>query len=298
MIKFALAETFLPYTPGTFAYILVLAFIIGACMGSFLNCAAWRICHNESFLKGRSHCAVCNHELAILDLIPVVSFIMLKGKCRYCGEKMAARYLIAEIISGLVFTSIVLVFGLSWISLKWLVLGSILLCISFADMEDYLIPDRLIIVGILARIPFACLLPAEGSTMWMELLNSLIGGLSVAVPLLIFVIVADKVMGKDTMGGGDIKLIFMIGLYFNWRVSLLIMIMSCFLGIVFAVISKRMASNNVEDLDIDPSEMTDAQILKKGGLIPFGPSMAVGAWICLFVGESFVNWYAGLFNLM
>ena len=307
MPTFELSKTFLPDTPGTFVYILAMAFIFGACMGSFLNCAAWRICHNESVLKGHSHCAVCNHVLGLWDLIPIFSFLMLKGRCRYCGEKMAVRYVIAEILSGLVFVSIVCVFGLTWDTVKWIALSSILLCISFADLEDYLIPDRLIIAGIVLRLPFAFFLPKEPTVGW-ELLNALIGGLAVAIPLLIFVIVADKVLGKETMGGGDIKLIFMIGLYFNWKVSLLIMIMACFLGIIFAVIGKAIANKNrsfeeteketsSEEENKEPLGLSDAEILRKGGLIPFGPSIAAGAWICLFFGQQIVTWYAGLFSL-
>lgn len=297
MPTFDLIDSFLPYNPGIFTYVLVLAFLFGTCMGSFLNCAAWRICHEESVFKGRSHCAKCNHTLGFADLIPVFSFLSLKGRCRYCGEKMAVRYLIAEIISGLVFASIVLTFGLTIKTAELLLLASVLLCITFADLEDYLVPDRLIIIGIVIRLIFAVCAPTE--SILMELLNALIGGAAVAVPLLIFVIVADKVMGRATMGGGDIKLIFMIGLYFNWKISLLIMIMSCFIGIIFAAISKVIAAKNFEEEteETDEEELTDSEILRKNGLIPFGPSMALGTWICLYVGDIIVNWYSGLFNM-
>jgi len=89
-------------------YFSIVFFIFGLVFGSFLNCWAWRIVHNESVLKGRSHCAVCNHELGALDLVPLFSWIFLKGKCRYCGEKISARYPLVELICGLYFLSIFL----------------------------------------------------------------------------------------------------------------------------------------------------------------------------------------------
>ena len=305
MISLSINEI-LNEVPGSKVYFLVLAFLFGMCMGSFLNCAAWRIVHGESVMKGRSHCAVCNHPLGLADLVPLFSYIFLHGKCRYCGEKIAARYLIAEIVSGAVFLSIVWKFGLSLATLQWLVLGSVLLCISFADLEDYLVPDRLIVIGIVTRLVFAPFLSQE--VWWKTYINVLIGGLAVALPLLIFVIIADKVMGRETMGGGDIKIIFMVGLYFRWQESLLIMIMACIIGMIFAVIGKKiMIQKDLKELQekqqmeevgetVETEELSDSEVLMRGGLIPFGPSIACAAWIALFVAQTVVNWYSGLFS--
>ena len=325
---------------------LILAFtaIFGLCMGSFFNCYAWRIVHGESVLKGRSHCPYCDHPLGFLDLIPVFSFLFLKGHCRYCGKKLSARYLGAELVTALVFVSIVLFFDISWRTLELLILASVLLCISFADLEDYLVPDRFIIAGIVTRIVFVI---ALSENIWQGLLDMIIGGLCVTVPLIILVLIADKLLGRDTMGGGDIKLIFMVGLYFEWTHSLLMMIVACVLGILFAIIFGRtngiakwedvtpeeLAAALAKDADgeepaapeaeeaaeklaaelaeakeeaehgagkhpveaLRGREQREAEIMRKNRLIPFGPSIAAGAWIVLMFGDKIVNWYLSFF---
>lgn len=293
---------YLKESTGTYIYILCVVALFGLCMGSFLNCAAWRIVHEESVLRGRSHCAKCNHPLGFLDLIPLFSYLFLGGKCRYCKEKIAFRYLLAELLSAAVFVSILLGFGFSMMAVEAAFLGAILLCISFADLEDYLVPDRLIIAGIAGRLVFAIASGIFEGSLWKDLLNTVVGGLAVALPLYILVIIADKVMDKETMGGGDIKMIFMIGLYFRWQVSLFIMIVACIFGMIFGIV------NNSRQKDAEPIEVPDAsasteEILaaieakEEQKLIPFGPSIAAGAWVAMFVGSMVADWYQSLFAI-
>ena len=293
---------YLKESTGTYIYILCVVALFGLCMGSFLNCAAWRIVHEESVLHGRSHCAKCNHPLGFLDLIPLFSYLLLGGKCRYCKEKIAFRYLLAELLSAAVFVSILLGFGFSMMAVEAAFLGAILLCISFADLEDYLVPDRLIVAGIVGRLVFAIASGIFEGSLWKDLLNTVVGGLAVALPLYILVIIADKVMDKETMGGGDIKMIFMIGLYFRWQVSLFIMIVACIFGMIFGLV------NNSRQKDAEPIEVPDAsasteEILaaieakEEQKLIPFGPSIAAGAWVAMFVGSMVADWYQSLFAI-
>ncbi len=286
---------------GTYVYILCIVGLFGLCMGSFLNCAAWRIVHEESVLHGRSHCAKCDHPLGILDLVPLFSYICLGGKCRYCGQKIAFRYLLAELLSAAVFLSILVGLGFTMQALEAAFLAALLLCISFADLEDYLVPDRLIIAGIAGRVVFAIASGIYEGDLWKELLNTVVGGFAVALPLYLLVIIADKVMDKETMGGGDIKMIFMIGLYFRWQCSLFIMIVACVFGLIFGIV------NNARQKDEEPIEVPDAsapteEILaaieanEEQKLIPFGPSIAAGTWVAMFCGSFVVDWYQSLFN--
>ncbi|MDD7254218.1 MAG: prepilin peptidase, partial [Firmicutes bacterium] len=92
-------------------YVIVLAVVLGAVFGSFLNCMAWRMVHHESVLKGRSHCASCGHPLKAADLVPVFSYLFLKGKCRYCGEKISPRYMAAELVSAALWLGCVFRYG-------------------------------------------------------------------------------------------------------------------------------------------------------------------------------------------
>ena len=134
------------------AYIYVIAFVFGSVMGSFLNCCAYRICHDMSIVKGRSMCDHCGHVLGVLDLVPIFSYLFSGGKCRYCGAKLSIRYFFSEVIGGLTYLFIVMKFGLSLECVKYLVLCSLLLCASFADLEDMIIPDRLIVLGLVNRL--------------------------------------------------------------------------------------------------------------------------------------------------
>ena len=123
--------------PGLTVYAAVICFALGAALGSFLNCMAWRIVHNESVLKGRSHCAVCGHVLGAADLVPVFSYLFLKGKCRYCGKTISPRYMLAEVVSGIAFVLCFLRFGLSFRTVQAMVLFCILFALSLVDLESY-----------------------------------------------------------------------------------------------------------------------------------------------------------------
>lgn len=257
----------LQFASGWDYYVLILSALTGAAMGSFLHCLAGRTVHEES-MGGRSHCAACGHTLSMRDLIPVVSFLALRGKCRYCGEKMSKGYLYAELLSAAVFVSALLRFGISLLMLQMLLLSCVLLAISFADLMDFIIPDAFILSGIVIRMTFILL----SGNIWPTLLSALVGGLSISVPVLLLVLLMDKVLKKESMGGGDIKLLFMAGLYFDWKINLMAILFACVAGILFAYVSG-----------------------KKKQPIPFGPSIAAGVWIAALAGEPLLNWYLSLF---
>ena len=260
-------------------YGAVLSFILGAIMGSFLNCTASRLVHGESIVKGRSHCTDCGHVLGPADLVPIFSYIFLKGKCRYCGKKMSPRYLISEIVSALVFVGIFLRYGamegaLTLRLAEMLFLFSMLLCISFCDMEDFTIPDRLILITIAGRVVFLGIrFFTDRAECISLLLPSLIGGFSVSLPLLAVVLIYEKIKNTEAMGGGDFKLLFAIGVYFPWNINLFGFIAACVLGIVFAVLASK----------------------KKGEAFPFGPAISAGAWIAALCGAELVDAYMRLF---
>ena len=107
---------------GLTIYIIIISFIFGTVFGSFMNCLSWRYVNHESVLKGRSHCAVCGHELGAADLVPVFSFIFLKGRCRYCHEKISPRYVIVELITGLLFAVTAVRFGVGFDTVRYMAL--------------------------------------------------------------------------------------------------------------------------------------------------------------------------------
>lgn len=250
-------------------YCCALAALFGACMGSFLNCVAWRIVHGESVLRGRSHCDACGHVLSARDLVPVVSYLASGGRCRYCGAKLSIRHVVGEAVSALVFVSLLLTYDISLQTLEAWCVASILLVCSFADLEGYIIPDRFIAVGIVLFIASVFLSPDPAK----RAIDGAIGGFAVAGGLLAFVLVMEKLLGREAMGGGDVKLLFVTGLFLGWQRNLLCLVLACFAGIIWGAVGQRK---------------------NKEALIPWGPSIALGAWLAALFGTPFVNWYVSL----
>lgn len=238
-------------------------------MGSFLNCVSMRVLSGEPVARGRSHCMSCGHRLGVPDLVPLFSWLFLKGKCRYCASKISTRYPLSELISGIAYVLILAKYDLTLRTLEFIVLCSILLCITLCDLDEYIIPDRFIIIGIINRVIFILL----SGNIFEELKLSLIGAFSVSLPLLILSLILDKILKKDTMGGGDIKLFFMAGMYFAWYVNILVLFMSAIIGIFFGILSKKNEENQ----------------------IPFGPAISAGYFAGMLVGSELINLYLGLF---
>ena len=163
-------------------YIGTLVLILGTVFGSFVNCASSRIAHGESFLKGRSHCMNCGHELGALDLIPVLSFLGLRGRCRYCGAKISVRYPLTEAAAG-VFSLILLArYGLSVEFLLFWGFSMILLGVGLVDLETFEIPDGF---HVLSLIWWFTMLPFREENRWEMTKNGLLGGLCIAGGLLV-----------------------------------------------------------------------------------------------------------------
>ena len=251
-------------------YCVVLAVILGVCMGSFLNCWAWRIVHGESVAKGRSHCDACGHALAFRDLVPVVSYLASHGKCRYCGKRLGVRHLVAELSTAAVYAAILLKYDISLQTLEYILFASLLLGCAFADLEGYMIPDRFILAGIILR-PVFLLLGQEPISAWI---NSILGGACVAGALLLIVLVYEKLHKVEAMGGGDIKLLFVTGLYLGWQLNILCLFLACILGILFGLIANR---------------KKDSQTL-----FPWGPAITAAAIVTLLAGQPLLETYLAL----
>lgn len=256
------------YTP-MLIYAAVVAFVFGTCMGSFLNCMAWRIVNGESVLRGRSHCTSCGHELGARDLIPVLSWLASKGKCRYCGAKVSVRYLITELAFGLITAACLLKFDLTVLSLRNYVFLCILFVLTLTDIDDMTIPDECHIAAAaswLAAEPFIF-------SGWTDAALHVFAGLLFGGGLFGISLLMDRVMGRDTLGGGDIKLIAVTGLYLGIIGTLFTLIIACIGGLLFNTINKSS---------------------EKGKSFPFGPWIAAAAAIMLLFGEPLVSWYSGL----
>ena len=258
---------------GLLIYCFVMAFCVGAVFGSFLNCAAWRIAHGESFLGGHSRCPHCGHELGVLDLVPILSWLLLRGRCRYCGEKISVRYPLTELVFAVLTLLCLLRFDLTILCLRNWIFLACLFCLSLVDLECYTIPDGCLLVAVgawVAALPF--LRPG-----WAEIARSVLAGLSFGGGILLMSIVMDKLLGKESLGGGDVKLFAVVGLYLGFAGGLFTVLLSCVLGLGFALAQARRG--------------------RAGQPIPFGPSISLAAALMLLFGQGIIQWYTGLLGL-
>lgn len=267
---------------------LITAIAFGLSVGSFCNNWAYRLCRGESVAKGRSKCRSCEHMLHSIDLVPLFSFLFQKGKCRYCKAKIPSRYFTVELVSGVLY-------ALLWIYLnpltsspieflRWAILLFFLITLTLQDLETYELSDGINLAG---AILFLVLTPFAG-----DLIDGLVGGISISVPILIISLIADKILKKDTMGGGDIKLMAMLGLHLKFPLTLLSLVLSCFIGIFFAL-GMPLLKPKTSTLEINKDkEIVDEM---ETGMIPFGPSICVASFITALFGEELLTMYLSLF---
>ncbi len=254
-------------------YVCFLAFVLGTVFGSFLNCAAWRTARGESFLKGRSRCTACGHELSALDLVPVLSWVFLKGRCRYCGAKISARYPLTELAFGVLTLLCLLRFDITVLCLRNWVFLCCLFFLSLVDLEIQEIPDGSLIAAAAAWAVTLPLLHTGLKDAGMRLL----AGFAFGAAMLLISLLMDRLLKKESLGGGDIKLFFVTGLYLGFVGTLFAVMAACVLGLLIAFALFR------GDL--------------KGRAFPFGPAIALASAFMLLAGDGLVNWYLGLLGL-
>ena len=229
---------------------LVFFFIIGTFMGSFYTVVGNRLPKNISFIKGRSHCDVCNHTLSFIDMIPILSYIGLKGKCRYCNSRISPQSTYMEIYTGELYALSYCIFGTSYKLLIAIGIITMLIIISISDTNYLIIPDEIIIFFSFFFIIINLL--NIGIT---ETFKSFLYGIILFLLMYIIMLIGNKIFKKESLGGGDIKLMFIFGLI----ETPLMGIVSIFIGSIIALpISLYLLYKNNEHI------------------IPFGPFLLLG----------------------
>ena len=261
-------------TPFITAYCLVLAFIIGAAVASFLACMGWRKCNGESVLKGRSHCDSCGHVLSAHDLIPILSYVKNKGRCRYCNTPIGPINVIGEIIVAVAFVLTTMKYDISVKLVPMLLFICILYLVSVTDIYAQIIPDGYLIFAIVVRFVYYLFFE---EFQWQSLFMLFVDGFAVSVPLLLLVLLMEKLWQKEAMGGGDIKLLFVTGMYIGWAENILAIFFACIIGIIVGLIQQKNADT------------------QESVYFPFGPSIASGAFRSMLVGGQLIDAYLSLF---
>ncbi len=248
-------------------------FILGLMIGSFLNCVVYRLERDQSFLKGRSFCPRCNHQLGCWDLIPILSFLFLRGECRYCKKGVSWQYPLVELTTGVLFMLLLWHFHLGIDLIFGFLISGFLIIIFIYDLKHYLIPDKVIYPAILVSGIWYLV-----SSIFLnfytkyEILNVIYAAFGAAAFFLLIVLVT---RGRG-MGVGDIKLAFLMGLILGWPNILVALFLAFMAGAIIGVglIMARKKSFKSE--------------------VPFGPFLAAGTIVAMLYGQELINWYLSL----
>lgn len=236
-------------------YFSVVFFIFGTVLGSFFNVVGYRLPREESIVYPPSHCTKCGHRLTFLELIPIFSFLFQKGKCKNCGVKISWFYTIFELTTGILFMVCYQLFGLSFDLLINLTFISMLLIIIISDYQTMIIPDQvLLFFGSLLLVEVYI---ANGFDYTVE---SIFNGLIMFAIMYLMKTIGDFIFGKESMGGGDIKLMLIYGFVLGWSTSCISICLASFIGLPISLLMIRSKSNHE---------------------VPFGPFLAVSAIILI-----------------
>lgn len=251
--------------------VALFAFTVGLCVGSFLNVCIYRVPEKRSIVHPPSSCPACGSGIKAYDNVPVLGYLWLRGRCRSCKAPISFRYPVVELITGLAALCVYLKFGATLQAPVYFIFIATLIVITFIDIDHQIIPDIISLPGIPIFFLGSFLLPAV--TFTEALLGIAVGGgLLYAIAWLYFIL-----KRREGMGGGDIKLLAMIGPVVGWRGVLFTLFASSALGTVVGVLLMAVSKSFKMDLKI-----------------PFGPFLALGAVTYIFFGEAVILWYIGL----
>ncbi|PYG85645.1 leader peptidase (prepilin peptidase)/N-methyltransferase [Ruminiclostridium sufflavum DSM 19573] len=252
--------------------------VFGLIIGSFLNVCIYRIPAKQSVISPPSHCTSCGTRLKALDLVPVFSYIFLRGKCCYCGEKVSARYPIVESLTSIAFVLLYFRFSISMEFFAAAVFSCILICEAFVDFDLKIIPDEFVLVGMLsgaALFAYNLFYPVSlyGDRAWY---NPVIGiACGAGVLLLVAIIGSIIYKTEDAMGMGDVKLLAAVGLFLGWRLTLVALFLTVLSAAVISlvlIISRKINGKST---------------------VAFGPFIAIGTFITMLYGWNIIELYLG-----
>ncbi|GAA0127001.1 A24 family peptidase [Clostridium sp. ATCC 25772] len=244
----------------------LLVFILGIVIGSFLNVCIYRIPRGESVAYPPSHCYNCNKNLKWYDLFPIVSYIFLKGKCRYCKVKISIQYPIIELFTGIIYLLIYIHYGLTLNMFKYIILASFFIVIGIIDLKTTDIYDITIlnpaVIGIIFLIyEYYIGLSISGNIIGILLMLFIIGGL---------------ILITKGMAIGDLEMYLLVPLYMGLKNSILVLLLSIIIGGVFGIVLILIKKKTRKDY------------------IPFGPYITIATLIAMLYGENIINWYLNL----
>jgi leader peptidase (prepilin peptidase) / N-methyltransferase len=247
--------------------VFIVIFVLGCCIGSFLNVCIYRIPASRSIIHPRSTCPQCNTLIKFYDNIPIVSYLLLMGKCRQCASKISVRYPMIEFLTGVLAYSCFIKFDLSIEAAVYFCFMAALIVISFIDIDHQIVPDSISLPAIPIGLISSFILPS------IHFSEALIG-MFVGGGILYFIAWSYQLItGKEGMGGGDIKLLAMIGAFIGWKGVLVVMFIASASGALVGVLLMLVAHKNMKYA------------------VPFGPFLSIAAIVYVFNGPELIQWY-------
>jgi leader peptidase (prepilin peptidase)/N-methyltransferase len=243
---------------------------IGMCVGSFLNVCIYRLPEGASIVRPPSACPKCGASIRWYDNIPVISYLLLRGRCRGCRAPISIRYPLVELVTGLFAVATWLQFGPHPATLIYFLFIAALLVITFIDIDHRIIPDIISLPGIPLGFAASFLLPN------LDWRSSLIGIVAGGGILFSIAWGYHLIRGKEGMGGGDIKLLAMIGAFLGWKGVFFTIMASSFIGTAVGIVMMVRAGKGMKMA------------------LPFGPFLAIGAILYLYFGPQIIRWYFGI----
>lgn len=241
----------------------IFVFICGLIFGSFFNVCIFRIQKGESIAFPPSHCTSCNNELKWYDLVPVLSYLFLKGKCRCCKEHISLRYPIVELVTGILFYLVFLKFGIDILTIKFIVLVSLLLVIGMIDFDTTDVYFSTTATGMAAGVIFILIGVYFKTNALPFILGGLLGGGIIVIIILI----------TKGMGWGDAEICLLCGLFLGWKLTVVMLMLSFVLGGIIGIV------------------LIALKIKSRKDYIAFGPFITIAAIITVFCGQNLINIY-------
>jgi leader peptidase (prepilin peptidase)/N-methyltransferase len=250
--------------------LLALVFLFGISFGSFFNVLIYRLPSGKSLLRPPSHCPKCDNLIRFYDNVPLLSFLILRGKCRHCGAKISWRYPTVEALTGILAVIAIYYFGFTIRGFEAALLSLLFVPIFFIDLDHWIIPDSLDLPWIPVGLAVAFL---SGS--FVNWSGALIGALVGGGVFALIMILGKMAFKKEAMGFGDVKLAAMLGAFMGWKNLLLILILASFLGSLVGVALIISSGKKKE----------------RATSVPFGPFLVAASLIAIYFGDSIINAY-------
>lgn len=252
----------------------VVIFVFGTIIGSFLNVCILRLPDSRSIVSGASACPSCGARLTPVDLVPIISYLALRGKCRRCKARISPLYPAVEALTGAMYLLLYLRFGFAWQLLVYMALVGLLIVISAIDFKTMEIPNGLIIAGfVVGAIQLIVTVFTGIFGNWTSYVIGLFAG---GLPLLLIALIAGILLKREAMGGGDVKLMAFCGFIIGWKLVIPAYLIGIIAGAVISVILMALGRK------------------KRGDEIPFGPFLSLGVVLSVFFGDALIDWYLGL----